>query len=436
MKLIINNNGKEIELDGTIEKKENKFYTEIIVPNDIKLNAIILDIKGEYNLKEKVTLINNRNLYIRGKSNSNESIYVYEAGYFISGYIDEKNFLVSSLLIYFKELDSFFVKDKYKIDVKKMNTELTITQEYKIEKLLENEDIIIEYNRIAEIDHDLVGHTLFLHPAKIKIFFKNEINLSQLFEEINKIERCLGFIFNRKMNLIETLLYTNIGKEHKLIVQFQKDYNDIKIEDSYIVDLNSKQLLKDILKKYYDDKRIAGCINMFYEYIYNDLDNIFEFTSLVNTLELISSDKKYNSKIQKFAIDTNEELKSNNDEFNKILQLLSENQKKFIKKFYNFEYIELRDKIKYIFFKLFNLEENKNSEKYISAIINTRNYFVHGSNRKNILNQVDLIETKNLLKMILYIMIIEICTNENNSLIDSYRLLIPIVYNTAIKYFN
>ena len=437
MQLIIKNNGEEIELDGVIRGIKNKFYVEIRVPDEIKLEPIISNIKGEYNFKGKVTLINNRNSSVRGsESNPNESIYVYEVGYLVSGYIDEKDILISSMSVYFKELDSFFVEDEYKIDVGKMKTELTITQKYNSEVLLEDENIIIKYNRMAGIDHDLAGHILFLNPAKLNISFKSEIHLSQVFEEISKIEKVLGFIFNRKMNLIETLLFTNTNEYHELIVQFQKDYNDVKSENFFIVDLNSKQLLKDILKRYYSDKRIASSINMFYEYIYNELDDIFEFTSLVNTLELIISDPKYEGEAEQYAIETNEKLKLNNEKMNEILELLSGEQKTFIKQFYKFNNVELRDKLKYIFFKLFKLEKNENSGKYISAIINTRNYFVHGGNKRNNLNSVDMVETKYLLKMILYILIVDICTNESNSHIDSYRLSIPTVYNTAVKYFN
>lgn len=437
MQLIIKNNGEEIELDGVIRGVKNKFYVEIIVPNEIKLEPIIPNIKGEYNFKGKVTLINNRRSSIRGsESNPNENIYIYEVGYLVSGYIDEKKILISSMSVYFKELDSFFVEDEYKIDIEKMKTELTITQKYNSEVLLEDENVIIKYNRMAGIDHDLAGHILFLNPAKLNIFFKGDIHLSQIFEELNKIEKILGFVFNRKMNLIETLLFSNTGESHELIVQFQKDYNDLKLEEFFIVDSNSKQLLKDILKKYYSDKRIAGAINMFYEYIYNELDDIFEFTSLVNTLELILSDQKYKGKTENYAINTNEKLKLNNEKMNEILEVLAEKQKKFVKQFYKFNNVELRDKLKYILFEVFKLEQNEKGENFISAIINTRNYFVHGGNKSNIIESGDMVGTKHLLKMILYVLIVDICTNESNLHIDSYRSSIPIVYNNTIKRFN
>lgn len=437
MKLIINNNEKNIEVDGVIRGINNKFYVEIRASNDIKLEPIIMNIKGEYNFKGKVTLIDNRNSSVRGSaSNPNESIYIYDVGYLISGYVDEKDILISEMSIYFKELDYFFVEDEYKIDVKKMKTELTITQKYNSEILLDNQNISIQYNKTAGIDHDLAGHILFLNPSKLNIVFKSAINLPQVFDEISKIEKVFGFVFNKKMNLIETIIIDNRGEYHDLIVKFQRDYNDVKVDDFSIVDLNSKQLLKDVLKKYYSDKRIAGAIKMFYEYIYNDLDNIFEFTSLVNTLELILSDKEYKEKTEEYAISTNEKLRQNNKKMNEIFSLISEEQKVFIKQFYRFNNVELRDKINYVFYNVFNLKQSENSAKYISKIINTRNYFVHGGEKNNILSPINMMETKELLKMVLYILIINICTVESNLHIETYKLLIPTIYDIIIEYLT
>lgn len=437
MQLTINNYGKEIELDGVIRGIKNKFYVEIIVPNDIKLEPIISNIKGEYNFKGKVTLVNNSKSSIRVSANNpNENIYVYEVGYLISDYVDEKDILISSMSIYFKELDNFFVEDRFHINVEKMETELTITQKYNKEVLLEDDNIIVEYQRNAGIGHDEWGHTLFLNPAILNITFKSEIHLSKVFEEISRIERVLGFVIDKKMNLIETTLLDSNGKIHELIVQFQKEYNDIKLDSFFIVDLNSKQLLKDTLKKYYSDNRIAGAINMFYEYIYNDLDDVFEFTSLVNTLELILTDKKHEKQLEKYVEETNEKLKLNNKKMKKILEVLSLEQGNFIKQFYKFKNVELRDKIKYVLYLLFGLKESEGSEKFISKIINTRNYFVHGGNQNNILKPIEMVGTKHLLKTILYVLIINICTKESNSHVDAFALSVSAIYDNIIYMFD
>lgn len=44
-------------------------------------------------------------------------------------------------------------------------------------------------------------------------------------------------------------------------------------------------------------------------YIYNDLDNVFEFTSLVNTLELVLTDPIYSDDIKRYTVLNNKELK-------------------------------------------------------------------------------------------------------------------------------
>ena len=48
-------------------------------------------------------------------------------------------------------------------------------------------------------------------------------------------------------------------------------------------------------------------MNIFYEYIYNDLDPVFEFTSLVNTMEMLMSHKKYKEQTENYATENNKE---------------------------------------------------------------------------------------------------------------------------------
>lgn len=437
MKLNITNKNEIIELDGIINKIKNKFFIEIEVPNNIRLESIITNIKGYYNSIGNITLVNSKNISVRGSQDQpNITIYEYEASYAISSHISEDTILIKSMSIYFKELDYFFVEDEYKIDIEKMGEELTITQKYRSEKLLNNEKILINYNRIAGIGNDEVGHTLFLNPAKLSLLFNEPLKLSQLFEEITKIENCVGFIIGRKMNLIEMNLRDTTGIYHELIVPFQKDYNEIILSEFHVVDLNSKQLLKDTLAKYYSNDRIAAAINMFYEYIYNDLDNIFEFTSLVNTLELILTDKKYNDDIKRYTLENNEELKVKNKRMYEIFEIISKEQCNFIKSFYRFENVELRDKLKYIFYNKFKLQQNENSEEYISKIIKTRNYYVHGGNKDKTLDGMNMVCTKFLLKNILYSLIVEVCSDESNCMIDSYRLKIPTIYRDVVENMN
>ena len=175
---------------------------------------------------------------------------------------------------------------------------------------------------------------------------------------------------------------------------------------------------------------------MSYEYIYNDLDNILEFTSLVNTLELVLTDKSFAEDLKTYVINNNIQLKNNNERMLEIFESLTKEQCKFIKSFYKFENVELRDKFRYIFYIIFELKESENSEKYISKIITTRNYYVHGGKKDNTLNNVDMLCTKYLLRDILYVLITEICSNNTNSLIESYKLTIPTVYENLVKFIE
>lgn len=435
MNLIVKNGDEYLTFVGTIKRNQNKFYADIEVPSNIKLNDVITNIKGFYNDIGNLTLVYNKNTSVSiHKDNPDIYIYTYEANFVVSEHIDETTILIKNINLYYKELDYFFVEDKYKIDIENMDTQFTIIQKFKNEILFENDNLKIEYARTAGIKKDKFGHKIFSNPANLNVEFKRGISISQMFEEIKKIENCFGFVINKKMNLIEINVLDNDNNYHTLIPIFQKQFEEIILDDFNIVDLNSKQLLKDILKSYYDDEHIASAINMFYEYIYNNLDNIFEFTSLVNTLELVLSNKKYVNKVREYAIETNEELKNNNIKMNEIFNLISIEQQKFIKKFYDFENIMLRDKIRYLFYKLNDFEINDLSEKYISAIINTRNYYVHGTKIRNKLNSVNMINTKFLLNNMLYLTIIHACTKEKNILIETYKLSIPIVYDNILKY--
>ena len=434
MKLSVINKNKIIELEGTIKKIKNKFFIELEVPDDIRLESIITNIKGYYNPIGNITLVNNRIILVRGSQDQTTiTIYEYEASYAISSHINEDTILIKSMSIYFKELDYFFVEDEWTMDVKKMSEGLTITQKYRSEELLRNEKILIYYNKTAGIDNDEAGHTLFLTPSKLSITFSNPLKLSQIFREMTKIENCLGFVIGRKMNLIEVNICDLMGIEHELIVPYQKDYNEIILSEFHVVDLNSKQLLKDILVQYYSNNRITAAISMFYMYIYNDLDNVFEFTSLVNTLELLLTDPIYSDDIKRYTVLNNKELKVRDKKMCEILNLLSKEQCKFIKSFYRFENVELRDKLKFIFYDKFGLQQTEKSDEYISRIVKTRNYYVHGGKKNKILGGVNIVYTKILLKNILYNLIVKVCSAESNCMIDSYRLTIPGIYRTVVE---
>lgn len=432
MKIINNNN--IIELNGHIRKNQSKFFAYIEVPLEINLDDLISNIQGYYDDIGNVTLVNNKLISVKGTgSNPNVSIYEYESNYCISGHIENEKLTIKYASLYYKEMDYFFVKNDYKINLKKMNKQFSITQKYYSEILYEDDKIKIFYSKTAGLSHDKYGYKIFKTPVKLEIIFKNLIHINYLFEEIRKLENCIGFIINRKMSLIEATLGDSTGVYHDFFPVFVKKYEDIILTEFHIVDLNSKGLLKDVLKKYYMDEHIASSINMFFEYIYNDLDTIFEFTSLVNTLELILSSDKYYKKVISYTKRNNKELKMNNNKMNNILKKLTKNQAKFIKSFYNFDNVNLRDRFSYVFYNEFKLAHTDKSDKYISSIISTRNYYVHGTKCKNKLGAVDMVCTKFLLKDILYLLIVKACSNKTNILTDVNQESIPVVYNNLIK---
>lgn len=435
MKLFIKNGDENIELNGTIRSIKNKYYVEIEVPHKIILNDFIYNIKGDYYPKGKITLLYNTRSSIRGSTiDDNINIQVYEVSNVVTGYIDETQLNVSALSVYFKEFDSYFIKDTLKVAPPNSKDELKITQKRKKIKLLENEEFMIVYNRNAWVEKDIYGNTVIHKPASINLIYSAPIEFGQVFQEIEKLERVFSFVLKRKMNLIQTLLFVNGENEyHELIIPSQKEFNEVNYEESSIVDVSSNKLLKDVLKEYYNNEFVEGAINTFYEYICNSLNNYFEFASIVNTIEFILGDDKYNSKLISYNKRNNKKLQENNAEIRRIQKKLGDKEKKFIKSFYNDEFVELRSKLKYIFFRVFGLEEKKGLDEYFSKIVNTRNYFVHGVKKVKILGKVDAVVTRALLENMLYILIMDICTKETNINTDKSRLMISMNYEIILK---
>ena len=433
MKLVLTYEGKARVFDGTLIKDKNNYYVEVYAPEEIKLGDYIDNIKCKNSFMGDVTLLNNVNTLISyGLVKPREYKYVYEVGYLVTGFLDEEDTYVSSMLIYYKEFDSFFVEHGYKINTENLKEEFSITQKKCHEILLKNDNLTIEYIKEGGVNRSSTGHVIFLNPANLKISFNKPIPLSNIFYEIDRIEKVFGFVIERKMNLIETFICDDNYGMHKVIVKYQKEYDDVQYEELHVVDVSSKKLLKDILKKYYEDESISSAINVFYEYICNELSYVFEFTSLVNTLELILSRKEHIDTIKKYAQDNNKRLKQNNKKMMDIFNILSEEQKKFISSFYKFENVELADRIKYTFYEVYKLIQNEKTDKYISSIVKTRNFYVHGTKSKKIICGIKMVQTKNLLNMMLYNLIIDICTKEKNAMIGSNEMLIPKVYNSII----
>lgn len=418
--------------NGYIINNNNTFIVKLEVPQTETLPEIIDNVKGFYDGVGIITMFNNQKISVTEHCDIPEiSIYTYEANFVVYGDVDEETLLIHSMSVNFKESDYFFISDNYEIDYDDVSFQFQLFQDKVVNLLLENKKMVIKYIRSGGIKQNEYGEKNFINPAYINICFKEEITLNDVFIQLRRIESVLGFVFNQKINLIELSVLSSGGGFYIVVPPFQKGFKKIRVISTPIVDKNSLQLLKDVLKMYYSDKHVSSAINMYYEYLYNDLDNVFEFTSLMNTIELITSSKKYKKSIEKYTLENNKKLLNNNKKMEEVLEKLSDEQQKFIKEFYNFRKIELRDKIKYIFKDIFCLQVK--CDDYISSIINTRNYFVHGTKYKNLLNSSNLIITKKLLRPILYLLIIYACSNEKNLLINVYEKMVPITYNLLIS---
>lgn len=431
MKFEIVFNGKIKKYDGLIRQINNVFYVDLEVPNTEELNNIILEIKGYYEPYGDITLINNYNVYEGASIDSNYIKYTYKCGYLITGHVDSKKLLLRSLQLYYKELDYYFVKDNYSVDFKGMNKKFKIIQKYGRYNLFENENFKLMYNRGASLQKDEYGQKIFSNPAYITYMFNKEISLSNIDEYISDVETCFGFVLNQKLSLISIYIIDSKEQPHRIILPNMFNYKDVKCEESFIVEFNSNKLLKNIINSYFSNEFIKATINTYYEYLFNNLNYVFKFTSLVNSLELICCHDKYKYKIEKYTLKNNQQLRENNKKIENIKKKLNEDEIKILNGIYNCKFVTLRDKLNYIFYSLFCLDKNDKSENYITKIVSTRTYYVHGTRKNKHLSSCDLVITTNLLKEMLYNMIVYCCTKRKNFnfIVDTNEMLIQNVYN-------
>lgn len=426
---------RDNKYNGYIEKDKNTYY--IVVENDDenKLQRVENNIKTyDADFKEITCLYNFCEKYFSFKN-----IKKYKAESIITGHIDETVLKIKEIIIQFKELDQFFIKDRMKIDLP-TKKQMKIQCKLKSILLYKNDKFKMFYERSAGIENNKFGEKILKNSSKIRISLNEEIKYNDDFQYyVRCVENIFGFLLGRKMTLLNIDIVDSQNKIYSIITRNMKSYQDTIWEDLHVVDLSSLSILKNIINKYFENKTIASCINNYYEYIYNDLDETFEFISLVNTLELIATTRKYNTKTIQYAKSNNEVLKEENIIMRKIqrkMKMDNKFQKKeigMVSKYYRFDNVTLADKIKYFLYKKFELTQNESSDKIIFKIVKTRNYFVHGGSSKNLLSKIELVQIKNLLKNVLYILIMESCCKKENINIKVSRKLIPIIYNALIS---
>ena len=186
----------------------------------------------------------------------------------------------------------------------------------------------------------------------------------------------------------------------------------------------------------FENNVYMACINTYYEYIYNKLDMVLEFTSLLNILEMISVNGKDYEDLKKYSKE-NEEFVKNSERlvkiYNEIENIVDEKDLEFLKNLTKKNSITLNDKFKFLFYKKYNFEENDKSKCLIKKIKNTRKFFVHGSDNKDVLENVHLFLTKELIKNMMYILLIKEVTEDENINIRVSKMTIEMLYNNIIN---
>jgi len=425
---------RDMKYNGYIEKKNNTYYVVVENDDENKLQLIEHNIKTyDTDFKEITCLYNYCEMETTFKN-----IRRYKADSVITGHVDQNEMEIKEIIIYFKEFDEFFIKDRLRI--KPNGKKIKIESNLKTVKLYENEKFKIFYDRNAGINNNEYGERIVINSSKIRVELVKKIKYNDDFQYyIRSIESIFGFLIGRKMTLLNIDIVDDKDNYCSVITRNMKSYQDTKWEDLHVVDLSSIDILKSIIKKYFENRIISSSINIFYEYIYNDLDETFEFISLVNAIELMATSSKYNSKIKNYAKTNNDLLKNENSIMKGIQRKLkrvnqfSKKEISLISKYYRFDNVTLADKIKYFLYERFNLSKNEHSDKLVSGIVKTRNYFVHGSNPDKLLDKVKLVQIKNLFRNILYIIIIDNCSKKTNINIQVCEESIPIIYNSLIN---
>lgn len=415
--------------DGEVIRDGNKFYFNIRVNKTSGFNKEIIDLAHSYTESlGEITLVNCRIIPSIQDDKSRLINYKFSAERVIRGNVDPKELQIDSLQIYFKEFDNYFVKNQtgYVLPLKPGET-WKIEQQLEYDCLYKDHNICINHYNIPSIEFKPSGEKILINTNKVEVQFANNISFTEIDGNIKKIESIFGFLLKRKMHLIN-LSISNDGTIYEVIKSNMSKYGDTEWKSSNVTDIPTCDFLMRVINTYYNNSIIAACINTYNEYLSNELDMIFEFTSLINTLEMITNVDTLKNKVIPYALETNEELLHNNSIMEsiheKIDELLTREEQSFLRKIYNNKYVSLGDKIRYIFFKENNLIDCPQSRCHIQKIIKTRNYFVHGGNNDNILEGVELFLTKELIGCMLYNIIFQYCCGEDNAITKVNSLII------------
>lgn len=428
MKAFVFFKDKEHEYDVIINKNKNKYSIKISVDTNLPDNIEIIKTYDENG--KKISMISCHMSSYSVRENGLTSI-TYESSYVIDNWIENMDVSLKELSIHFREVDYMWIKNRYRLDI---NKHILAKKKPKYHLLYKNEHFQISVQELYENSYNENGQTILNFPCKIFFEFEKEINIKSIFEYIRKAECCFGFMVGYKLNLLSIDIKDTNNEYYKVITPYIKEYSDCREIHSHILDLHGS-LINNIVNNYFKDSYLQVCINNFYEYIYNTLDSILEFTSLCNNIEILSNHNEYQSKIVHYSNKISDNRKKSNLIFNKILKKINADEKKFLNGIYNLNYTSLRDKLLYFFYNDYNLVNNDSTKKFINKIVNTRNYYVHGG-RKTKFDYDEIIVVSILLRAVLYLSILKIC---NKKIVKSDYVIVTsnkATINNCYAYFK
>ena len=122
MSIKIKENDEYVEYNGFVEKYDNKYYVTIEVSITKLFDTFIKHVYCWFNELGDITLVNCQKVsFAISQNNPGFVYYKYESNCCITGTVETNKIKVKILNLYFKEADYFFIKNRYKIDFKKID---------------------------------------------------------------------------------------------------------------------------------------------------------------------------------------------------------------------------------------------------------------------------------------------------------------------------
>lgn len=367
-KIVIDNKTREYNCKLTIEGFHYKISLEVpIIDYETFVSMGHIEYIHTYiNFHEKITLIaNNLINSIHTSLNDKTIILSYKSSFVLTDWHIPSRLKIKSFKIHFREIDSIYIEEPYKFDVTKKSVYINSYAT----KLYENSSLKISVSQCHNFNRTVYKDLIIRSPYMLIYDFKKEIDIDKMFEYIRQTENCFGFIIGHKLSLIGISILDSKSKKIEMFLPYMKNLQKCKEITPSITSLDDN-LIQKILPKYFNDEHIKVVIDVFYEYIYNELNSVLKFTSLVNCIELLLNNSVFKSQTNK---------------------------------------LNLKEKVEFIFYNKMKLTPTEKFNKFITKIKDTRTFYVHGEikNIKFDYNEITLVNQ--ILKSCIYLLILESC---------------------------